>query len=97
VLYLQPLRKNTLPQYAGVPLRCAVAIVAIKAENAQVAAIVAAAQRHRNDVVNGQARLAASAHLAPRSLHSELGAQSLPRSVVAARLPARSVEAILLG
>jgi hypothetical protein len=74
VLYLQPLRKNTLPQYAGVPLGCAVAIVTIQASNAQVAALIAAPQRHRNDVVNGQASLAVAADLAPRSLRSELGA-----------------------
>jgi hypothetical protein len=40
VLYSQHLRKNTLPQYAGPPLRCAEAIVAVKAKNAQVSRAV---------------------------------------------------------
>jgi len=44
VLYMQHLKKNTLPQYAGPPLRCAEAIVAIEAENAQVSRAVVPAQ-----------------------------------------------------
>jgi len=44
VLHTQHLRKNTLPQYAGSPLRCAEAIVAVKAENAQIGRAVVAAE-----------------------------------------------------
>jgi hypothetical protein len=44
VLYTQHLRINTLPQYAGASLGCAEAIVAIKAENAQICCAVVAAQ-----------------------------------------------------
>jgi hypothetical protein len=91
VLFRQPLRKNTLPQYAGVPLRCAVAIVTVEAQNTQVAAFVAAPEGHRNDMVNGQSCLARATELAPRMRRAHLAAQSLPRSVIATRLPARSV------
>jgi hypothetical protein len=44
VLYSQHLRINTLPQYAGPPLGCSEAIVAVKAENAQVGRAVVAAE-----------------------------------------------------
>jgi hypothetical protein len=44
VLYTQHLRINTLPQYAGPPLGCSEAIVAVKAKNAQVSRAVVSAK-----------------------------------------------------